>query len=247
MLALVENDQSSTVRSPGLPAALASLHAGQVILGMGSRSRLETLLAADSVGPTGKVYELVCSDDRSDTGTAPLTSEETAGEPRTVGAIETLTWDSRRFPLPSNSVDHVISCFAWSQAANKNRFLAEAFRVLKRGGRLTMSDVVLRGTIPQDLRAAIEHALHGVRGALDEFECCVRLARVGFSEISLEPWHVYRIGEIGLLLTEAGLEAERFQSALEGRIMQAHIYARKPRSLPLHPLAASAYKFLLGV
>jgi SAM-dependent methyltransferase len=247
MPSLVDAQETRIPRDSDLPAALAGLHAGQVVLRLGPLDRHEALLAAEGVGPTGKVYDLVVPGQGPNRTAASPALDGTGAQVSMGGLVESLPSDGRRLPLPDNSVDHVFSCFAMNHAADKDRLIRETFRVLKPGGRLTMSEVVLRGSLSQDLRGATEYAFRGVKGALDEVDWCLRLARTGFSEISLEPWHVYRVHEIDRVLTDAGLDPHRYGPPLEGRIVHAHIYARRIRRFPPFPVTMSVIKFIMGI
>jgi arsenite methyltransferase len=205
----------------GNPTALASLHEGEVVLDLGSGGGIDVLLSAKRVGPTGKAYGLDMTDEMLD-----LARQNAAR----AGAenVEFLKGDIESIPLPNDSVDVIISNCVINLSADKRQVLREAFRVLKPGGRFAVSDVVVRGEIPADIRRSMELWVGCVAGALEmqDFENLLR--EVGFEDPSLEPTRVYQPGDARAFLEEAGLDVDRMEAELGGRILSAFIRARKP-------------------
>src|SRR6201993_2134165 len=170
----------------GNPTALAQLQPGETVLDLGSGGGIDVLLSAKRVGPSGKAYGLDMTDEmlalaRENQQKSGLTNVEFLK-----GAIESI-------PLPDNSVDVIISNCVINLSADKDRVLAEAFRVLKPGGRFAVSDVVVRGEVPAAIRNSVELWIGCVAGALDEQDYRDKLARAGFEGIDVEPTRVYRV------------------------------------------------------
>lgn len=189
----------------GNPAALARLAPGETVLDLGSGGGLDVLLSARRVGPAGKVYGLDMTEEML---ALARENQRRAG----VDNVEFLQGDLEAIPLPAGAVDVIISNCVVNLAADKDRVLAEAFRVLRPGGRLAVSDVVVRGAVPAAARRAAELRIGCVAGALEEDEYRAALARAGFEAIEVEPTRIYRMEE----------------PELEGRFMSAFIRAQKP-------------------
>jgi SAM-dependent methyltransferase len=179
----------------GNPTALAELKAGEVVLDLGSGGGIDVLLSAKRVGPTGQVYGLDMTDEmlalaRENQAKAGLTN------------VEFLKGEIEHIPLPDNSVDVIISNCVINLSADKDRAIAEAFRVLKPGGRFAVSDVVVRGdNIPTDVRRSMELWVGCIAGALEETTYRHKLARVGFEAIDVEPTRIYGQGDMDHLMS----------------------------------------------
>jgi ubiquinone/menaquinone biosynthesis C-methylase UbiE len=145
--------------------------------------------------------------------------------------VEFLKGEIEDIPLPDHSVDVIISNCVINLSADKDRVLAEAFRVLKPGGRFTVSDVVVRGEVPPSIRRSVELWIGCVAGALTEEEYRTKLAGVGFTAIEVEPTRVYRIKDARTFLTESGLDVEAIAPAVDGKFMSAFIRACKPSAV----------------
>ncbi len=204
----------------GNPTALADLSPGEVVLDLGSGGGLDVLLSARRVGPTGKVYGLDMTEEMLEL------ARRNAAE---AGArnVEFLAGDIESIPLPDASVDVVISNCVINLSADKRRVLAEAFRVLKPGGRFAVSDIVVRGTIPPQVRRSMELWVGCLAGALEEEEFLRLLQETGFQEASLEPTRVYQPEDARTFLEEAGLDVDALAAGVEGRFMSAFVRARK--------------------
>ena len=206
----------------GNPTALAELKAGEVVLDLGSGGGIDVLLSARRVGPTGKAYGLDMTDEmlalaRDNQAKSGLTN------------VEFLRGEIEHIPLPDNSVDVIISNCVINLSADKDRAIAEAFRVLKPGGRFAVSDVVVRGDdVPAELRRSLELWVGCVAGALEEATYRSKLSSAGFEAIDIEPTRIYRAADAKQFLQEAGLSGEAALAQVDGRIMSAFIRATKP-------------------
>ena len=168
----------------GNPTALIELRAGDTVLDLGSGGGIDVLLSAKRVAPGGKVYGLDMTDDML---TLARANQRQAG----VTNVEFLKGEIEHIPLPDESVDVIISNCVINLSADKDRVLAEAFRVLRPGGRFAVSDVVVRGEVPAGIRDDIEAWTGCVAGALEENEYRAKLERAGFSNVDVELWRVY--------------------------------------------------------
>jgi len=207
----------------GNPTALAELKAGEVVLDLGSGGGIDVLLSARRVGPQGKAYGLDMTDEML------ALAEENR---RKAGAanVEFLKGEIENIPLPENSVDVIISNCVINLSANKDRVLAEAFRVLKPGGRFAVSDVVTRGEIQPEIRKNVLLWVGCVAGALEEGEYREKLAAAGFEKIDIEPTRIYRTEDALSFLLDKGIDAAAIDPEVDGRFMSAFIRAFKPLS-----------------
>src|SRR5438876_2190421 len=205
----------------GNPTALARLEPGETVLDLGSGGGIDVLLSARRVGPNGKAYGLDMTDEML---ALARENQRKAG----VENVEFLRGEIENIPLPDNSVDVVISNCVINLSADKRRVLHEAFRVLKPGGRFAVSDVVVRGDIPDAVRRSMELWVGCVAGALEETEYKSLLTDAGLVDVWVEPTRVYEFEAARAGLTGAGLESEVLAREVAGRIMGAFIRARKP-------------------
>src|SRR5438093_6454655 len=205
----------------GNPTALAELKPGETVLDLGSGGGIDVLLSAKRVGPTGKAFGLDMTDEM-----LALARENQ----RKAGAtnVEFLKGEIEQIPLPANSVDVIISNCVINLSADKDRVFAEAFRVLKPGGRFAVSDVVVRGEVPAELRKSIELWIGCVAGALEEQEYRDKLAKAGFETVDLEPTRIYRVEDAREFLAGAGLDADAIAPQVHDKFMSAFVRARKP-------------------
>src|SRR5437667_479307 len=205
----------------GNPTVLAALAPVEIVLDLGSGGWIDVLLSARRVGSTGKAYGVDMTDEMLDLARE---NQRKAGVPN----VEFLKGELERIPLPEGSVDVIISNCVINLCVDKDRTLAEAFRVLRPGGRLAVSDVVVRGPVPAEIRRGLERWLGCVAGALDESDYRAKLARVGFEAIELEPTRVYRLEDARERLAAAGLDADAIVRQVDGKVMSAFVRARKP-------------------
>src|SRR3989475_3176717 len=205
----------------GNPTALADLKPGETVLDLGSGGGIDVLLSAKRVGPTGKAYGLDMTDEML---ALARENQRKAG----VANVEFLKGEIEQIPLPANSVDVIISNCVINLSADKDRVFAEAFRVLKPGGRFAVSDVVVRGEVPAELRKSIELWIGCVAGALEEREYRDKLAKAGFETVDLEPTRIYRVEDAREFLVGAGLDADAIAPQVNDKFMSAFVRARKP-------------------
>ena len=205
----------------GNPTALAELSPGEIVLDLGSGGGIDVLLSARRVGPTGKAYGLDMTDEML---ALARENQRKAG----VSNVEFLKGEIEQIPLPDGSVDVIISNCVINLSADKGSVLAEAFRVLKPGVRLAVSDVVVRGEVPAEIRRSVELWIGCVAGALEEREYRDKLAKAGFESIDVEPTRVYRVEDARDFLAGAGLDVDAIAPHVAGRFMSAFIRARKP-------------------
>ena len=173
----------------GNPTALAELHAGETVLDLGSGGGIDVLLSAKRVGPTGKAYGLDMTDEM---WALARENQRKAG----VENVEFLKGEIEQIPLPDRSVDVIISNCVVNLSGEKERVLAEAFRVLRPGGRLALSDIVLRGAVPTEIRRNLELWAGCVAGALEEMEYRDLLSQAGFVDIKIEPTRIYHADDV---------------------------------------------------
>jgi arsenite methyltransferase len=205
----------------GNPTALAELKQGEVVLDLGSGGGIDVLLSAKRVGPTGKAYGLDMTDEMLELARA---NQRAAGAEN----VEFLKGEIENIPLPDNSVDVIISNCVINLSADKRRVLQEAYRVLKPGGRFAVSDVVVRGDAPPEVRRSMELWVGCVAGALEESQFRAYLGEAGFEQIDIEPTRVYRADDARAFLEGAGLTDEALIRAVDGKIMSAFIRGTKP-------------------
>ena len=207
----------------GNPTALLTLEPGQTVLDLGSGGGIDVLLSAKRVGPAGKAYGLDMTDEM-----LALARENQ----RKAGAtnVEFLKGTIEAIPLPDNSVDVVISNCVINLSSDKDAVLREAFRVLKPGGRFAVSDVIVRGEVPAEVRRNMELWVGCIAGALDDDEYAAKLRAAGFSNVDLEPWRVYRVEDARAFLADSGVDVDRIAPQVEGRFASAFIRAQKPEA-----------------
>lgn len=205
----------------GNPTALAELHPGETVLDLGSGGGIDVLLSARRVGPTGKAYGLDMTDDMLALARA---NQAASG----IANAEFLRGDIEHIPLPDNSVDVIISNCVINLSGDKAQVLREAFRVLKPGGRLAVSDVVVRGELPTEVRRSMELWIGCVAGALADDEFLRLLAAAGFTDASIEPTRIYDVEAARAFLEGSGLDVDAIARDVDGRVMGAFVRAAKP-------------------
>lgn len=210
----------------GNPTALARLTPGQVVLDLGSGGGIDVLLSAKRVGPTGKAYGLDMTDDmialaRENQRKTGLTN------------VEFLKGEIEHIPLPDGTVDVIISNCVINLSADKDQVLREAFRVLRPGGLFAVSDVVVRGSVPADVRKSVELWIGCLAGALQDSEYRSKLEAAGFTDITLDVTRTYKIEDAREMLGPAGIDVDRIAPEVDGRFVSAFVRARKPEASAL--------------
>jgi arsenite methyltransferase len=205
----------------GNPTALAELKPGETVLDLGSGGGIDVLLSARRVGPTGKAYGLDMTDEML---ALARENQRKAG----LDNVGFLKGEIESIPLPDNAVDVVISNCVINLSADKERVLREAYRVLKPGGRLAVSDVVTRGEIPAEVRQSMLLWVGCIAGALDEYEYVGKLAKAGFESIDIESTRVYDTEDARQFLTSEGMDVDAIAPQVEGKFRSAFIRAVKP-------------------
>ena len=208
----------------GNPTALAELKPGETVLDLGSGGGIDVLLSARRVGPTGKAYGL----DMTDEMLALARENQKKANARNV---EFLKGDIENIPLPESSVDVIISNCVINLSVDKERVLREAFRVLKPGGRFRVSDVVLRGEVPDEVRKSILLWVGCIAGALRDYDYVAKLAKAGFESIDIEPTRVYNIEDARAFLSTKGIDVDAIASRVEGKVIGAFVRATKPAAV----------------
>jgi len=220
--AAIPEDALSASLGCGNPTALAQIASGETVLDLGSGGGIDVLLSARRVGPTGKVYGLDMTDEMLELARANQTK---AG----VTNVEFLKGDIEHIPLPDNSVDLIISNCVINLSPDKDLVLAEAFRVLKPGGRLAVSDIVVRGEIPGAIRRNIELWAGCVAGALEEREYVTKLERTGFEQVSIEPTRVYTAADARELFEGTEMDLDAIAPVVDGKFISGFVRATKPK------------------
>ena len=205
----------------GNPTALAELKQGETVLDLGSGGGIDVLLSARRVGPTGMAFGLDMTDEM-------LAVAEENRRKSGLTNVKFLRGEIEDVPLPPDSVDVVISNCVINLAADKDRVLAEAFRVLKPGGRFAVSDVVIRGQVPALVRDNMELWLGCVAGALSDREYTEKLSAAGFTEIGIEETRRYKVEDAREFLAADGLDADALAQEMDGVFISAFVRARKP-------------------
>jgi arsenite methyltransferase len=209
----------------GNPTALAKLNPGEIVLDLGSGGGIDVLLSAKRVGPTGKAYGLDMTDEM-----LALANENK----RKAGLdnVEFLKGEIEHIPLPDNSVDVIISNCVINLSADKDRVLRQAFRVLKPGGRLAVSDIVTRGEMLPEIRQSVLAWVGCIAGALEENEYRGKLGAAGFEQIDLEPTRIYCTEDAREFLTGQGIDVDALAPQMDGKFMSAFVRAVKPKLQP---------------
>ncbi len=212
----------------GNPTALIDLRPGETVLDLGSGGGIDVLLSARRVGPTGKAYGLDMTDEML---ALARENQRQAG----VTNVEFLKGEMEKIPLPDNSVDVIISNCVINLSADKDRVLREAFRVLKPGGRFAVSDVVVRGAVPEEVRKSMLLWVGCIAGALEDTEYLAKLRGAGFEEVAIEPTREYNVEDARQFLTEAGIDVDAFAPQVNGKFFSAFIRAGKPKAACCQP------------
>jgi arsenite methyltransferase len=205
----------------GNPTALAELKPGEVVLDLGSGGGIDVLLSARRVGPTGKAYGLDMTDEM-------LALAEENKRKSGLTNVEFLKGEIEDIPLPDQSVDVIISNCVINLSSDKDRVLKEAFRVLKPGGRFAVSDVVVRGHVPAEIKKSLELWAGCVAGALNEKDYQEKLAKAGFDSIDIEATRIYNVDDARAFLSNSGLDVDDLVREVGDKFISAFVRAIKP-------------------
>lgn len=205
----------------GNPTALAELRPGEVVLDLGSGGGIDVLLSARRVGPTGKAYGLDMTHEM-------LALAEENKTRAGVDNVEFLHGEIEDIPLPDASVDVIISNCVINLSADKDRVFAEAFRVLRPGGRLAVSDMVLRGSLPAEVADLVAAWTGCVAGALEEGTYRAKLAEAGFVDIAIQTTREFDAADAHAFLAGQGLDADRLAPEVAGHVFSAFVHAKRP-------------------
>ena len=205
----------------GNPTALLDLKPGETVLDLGSGGGIDVLLSARRVGPTGKAYGVDMTDEML---TLARENQRKAGATN----VEFLKGTIDAIPLPDASVDVVISNCVINLAGDKSKVLREAFRVLKPGGRFAVSDVVVRGEVPAEIRRNVELWVGCIAGALEERQFAEKLTAAGFTDVEIDPWRVYNVEDARGFLADAGVDVDALAPQVQDNFVSAFVRARKP-------------------
>jgi SAM-dependent methyltransferase len=213
-------DASAASLGCGNPTALAELHEGETVLDLGSGGGIDVLLSARRVGSTGKAYGLDMTDDMLELARR---NQREAG----VENVEFLKGRIEDVPLPDASVDLIISNCVVNLSPDKPTVFAEAFRVLRPGGRFAISDIVVRGELDPEVRRSVESWIGCVAGALEEQEYRSLLEQAGFDDVEIVPTREYGVDDVRDLAEAAGIDPQR-AAAAGGRVISAFVRATRP-------------------
>lgn len=205
----------------GNPTALAELLEGETVLDLGSGGGIDVLLSARRVGPGGRAYGLDMTEEML---ALARENQRKAG----VTNVEFLKGEIESIPLPDSSVDVIISNCVINLSTDKRKVLAEAFRVLKPGGRFAVSDVVIRGEVPSAVRRSMELWVGCIAGALTETQYLEQLREAGFEAVGIEPTRIYELEDAKAFLAGSGLDTEVLAREVSGCVMGAFVRAQKP-------------------
>jgi arsenite methyltransferase len=176
----------------GNPVAVAELKEGETVLDLGSGGGIDVLLSARRVGPTGKAYGLDMTDEM-------LALARENAQKAGVTNVEFLRGEMENIPLPSDTVDVIISNCVVNLSPDKDAVLREAYRVLKPGGRLAIADIVTHDDLPHAIKESIPLWTGCIAGALAEGDYTAKLQAAGFEDADIENFREYTADDAGSL------------------------------------------------
>jgi SAM-dependent methyltransferase len=205
----------------GNPTALTKLNPGETVLDLGSGGGIDVFLSARRVGLTGKAYGVDMTDEML---TLARENQKKAG----VENVEFLKGEIENIPLPDNSVDVIISNCVINLSADKDKVFREAFRVLKPGWRLAVSDIVVRGDMPAEVQRSMELWAGCMAGALRDTDYLNKVKAAGFEAIEIEPTRIYTEADARQSFSEMGIDIDRTAPQVDGKFMSTFVRATKP-------------------
>jgi SAM-dependent methyltransferase len=205
----------------GNPTALAKLNPGETVLDLGSGGGIDVLLSARRVGPAGKAYGLDMTDEML---ALARENQKKAG----VENVEFLKGEIESIPLPDNSVDVIISNCVINLSADKDKVFREAFRVLKPGGRLAVSDILVRGDVPPQIQRSLELWAGCIAGALRDTDYVSKVKAAGFQAVEVEPTRIYTEADARQAFSGKGIDLDRIAPQIDGKFISAFVRATKP-------------------
>ena len=205
----------------GNPTALAELKPGETVLDLGSGGGIDVLLSARRVGPEGFAFGL-------DMTSEMLALAEENKRKSGLKNVQFLKGEIEHIPLFDNSVDVIISNCVINLSADKDQVLREAFRVLKPGGRFAVSDVVIRGEVPDSIRRSMNLWIGCVAGALSQDDYLFKLQAAGFEQAAIEVTRVYSVEDASEFLASAGEEVRQLATQVDGKFVSGFVRAIKP-------------------
>jgi arsenite methyltransferase len=217
----------------GNPTALAELAPGETVLDLGSGGGIDVLLSARRVGPTGVAYGLDMTDQM-------LALAEENKRKSGLANVHFLKGEIEHIPLPDNSVDVIISNCVINLSADKDQVLREAFRVLRPGGRLAVSDVVVRGDVPDAIRNSMNLWIGCVAGALSDTDYLAKLQAAGFEHAAIEVTRTYGVEDAKGFLAGQGEDLLALATEVDGKFVSGFVRASKPAAAAARPEAAAA-------
>ena len=206
----------------GNPVALAGIQPGQTVLDIGSGAGIDVLLAAQNVGPQGHVIGLDMTPDMIEA------AKKNASEAGATN-VEFRLGDAEDMPVESGTVDWIISNCVINLAPDKNKVFGEAYRVLRRGGRILVSDIVTHD-LPDQIRQSLEAWAGCVAGALEEDDYLSAIRGAGFSEVNIVARMDYDAQTISALAGDMESipdELARLAPSLAGKVSSIKISAVK--------------------
>ncbi len=222
LLATVPADVSNTSYGCGDPITLASLQPGETVLDLGSGAGLDCLLAAQKVGETGRVIGVDMTPEMIDRARANAKRVNATNVEFRQGYLENL-------PVDNSTIDVIISNCVINLSPDKEKVFAEAFRALKPGGKLAVSDIVTDGELPEVVRKSLAAWAGCVAGAVEAKQYIAMMEEVGFTDISIKP--VFFDKEtVDDALNEMKLDAVEYpREAVYKAVYSAKITAYKPK------------------
>ncbi len=223
LLASVPEEVAGFSLGCGDPVTLAELLPGQSVLDLGSGGGLDCFLAARQVGPDGKVIGVDMTPEMIAKARASAARMGVTNVEFRQGFLEDL-------PVDDNSIDVVISNCVINLAPDKSRVFSEAFRVLKPGGKLSVSDIVTDGPLPDKIKHSLSLWAGCVAGAQDAREYIALMQAAGYAEITLTPSYFTR-EQVDEAVRELGdtIDLDTVsQECLYSTIYSARITARRP-------------------